>query len=240
MRIGVVVGATGGIGTACARVLSSAADRVILSGRREAALRQLASQLGSSVSFVKLDLTKQPHHLALAQEIRQLEGELAWLVLASGVPLQRGLPSVTRAEIVETFEANLVGPVTLIRELLGVRWSSPANIVVVGSISASRAVPDRSVYAASKAGLEHLARSLVPELAPLGIRVNVVSPGVINTPFLGGESQALARWVDQRVPLRRAGQPAEVAELVRYLVLDAPGYVAGARMVIDGGAETWT
>jgi 3-oxoacyl-[acyl-carrier protein] reductase len=119
-----------------------------------------------------------------------------------------------------------------------VTWQPPASVVVIGSISATRSLPERSVYGDSKAGIEHLARALAAEVASSGIRVNVVAPGVIETPFLGEATAALARWVEARVPLGRTGTPEEVAELVRYLILDAPPYLTGARISIDGGAET--
>ena len=108
---------------------------------------------------------------------------------------------------------------------------------MVGSISASRALPRRAVYGASKAGLEHLARSLAAELGPAGFRVNVVAPGVIGTPFLGDDTSNLDAWVRSRVPQQRLGSPEEVAEVVRYVIAEAPRYLTGARIAVDGGAE---
>jgi 3-oxoacyl-[acyl-carrier protein] reductase len=108
---------------------------------------------------------------------------------------------------------------------------------VIGSISASRALPHRAVYGATKAGLEHLARSLAAVLGATGITVNVVSPGVIDTPFLGDATPTLDAWVEDRVPLARVGDPDEVAKLVEYVALHAPPYLTGARIAVDGGAE---
>ena len=78
---------------------------------------------------------------------------------------------------------------------------------MIGSISASRALPRRAVYGASKAGIEHLARSLAAELGPAGFRVNIVAPGVIGTPFLGDDAGPLAEWISERVPIGRIGSP---------------------------------
>ena len=108
---------------------------------------------------------------------------------------------------------------------------------MVGSISASRALPRRAVYGASKAGIEHLARSLAAELGPAGYRVNIVAPGVIGTPFLGDDTGPLAEWVAKRVPAGRIGSPEEVADVVRFLIADAPAFLTGARIAVDGGAE---
>jgi 3-oxoacyl-[acyl-carrier protein] reductase len=82
-----------------------------------------------------------------------------------------------------------------------------------------------------------LARSLAAELASANIRVNVVSPGVIETGFIGADTAALSAWVSARVPLGRLGAPDEIANAVRYVILDAPGYLTGARIAVDGGAE---
>src|SRR5260370_504253 len=76
------------------------------------------------------------------------------------------------------------------------------------------------------------------DVAPRGIGVNVVSPGVIDTPFLGGDQPALRDWVSAHVPMRRVGTSDDVAAVVRYLVLEAPEYVTGARIAVDGGAES--
>src|SRR5204862_7038407 len=138
------------------------------------------------------------------------------------LPLRKPLAQLEGAEIEQLFAANLVGPTLLLNGLLGLEWSEPKAIVVVGSISASRALPRRAVYGASKAGVEHLARSLAAELGPAGFRVNVVAPGVIETPFLGDDTGALADWVADRVPTGRLGTPEEVAEVVRYVIADAP------------------
>jgi 3-oxoacyl-[acyl-carrier protein] reductase len=164
-------------------------------------------------------------------------GDLAWLVLASGVAARRPLAELSEGEIEATFGANLVGPALLLRRLLHLTWQEPRAIVVIGSISASRSLPSRAAYAASKAGLEHLARSLAAEVAPAGIRVNVVAPGVIETPFLGDAREGLNDWVRGRVPLARLGTADEVADAVRYLLLDAPEYLTGTRIAVDGAAE---
>jgi 3alpha(or 20beta)-hydroxysteroid dehydrogenase len=234
MTTGIVIGATGGIGAACARALTGGAEAVILSGRRAPELEQLAHELGAHVVPVPADITTAGGRDAIVDAV---ETPISWVVLAHGVPLRKPLAEVEEREIETTFLTNLVAPALLLRRLLDLEWAPAAAIVVIGSISATRSLPRRAVYGASKAGLEHLARSLAAELGPRGIRVNVVSPGVIDTPFLGDDTSALADWVGARVPLGRAGRSDEVAEIVRYVALEAPGYLTGARFAVDGGAE---
>ena len=175
---------------------------------------------------------------AWASILAQLKNdELRWVVIASGAPLRGALGELDPAAIVETHESNLIGPTLLLRALSDLRWSNPASVANIGSISATRTIARRSVYAASKVGLKRLAMSLGVEWAPRGICVSVVASGIIATPFLGSDQSRLDRWVKERVSSDRTGTPAEVAEVVRYIVLDAPDYLIGARIAVDGGME---
>jgi NAD(P)-dependent dehydrogenase (short-subunit alcohol dehydrogenase family) len=234
MSTGIVVGASGGIGAACARALAGTADRIVLTGRRQAALEELAADVEGETVVVAADIATAAGREAIAAAA---EGGIGWLVLASGIPLRRPLAELAEEEIEAAFATNLVGPTLLLRRLLSHSWQEPRAVTVIGSISASRSLPHRAVYGATKAGLEHLARSLAAELGPSGIRVNVVAPGVIETPFLGDDTGALDEWVSARVPAGRLGKPEEIASAVRYVTVDAPSYLTGARIVVDGGAE---
>jgi 3-oxoacyl-[acyl-carrier protein] reductase len=237
MSLGVVIGAAGGIGSACARALAPSVDRVLLVGRNEERLQAVAAELGDGGVVAPADVSTAEGRDAIAGAVEASGLDLAWLVLASGVPLRGAFPSLRPEDIERTLTINFVGPVLLLRRLLDCRWKRGSSIVVIGSISASRALPNRAAYGGSKAGLEHLARTLAAEVAPLGIRVNVVAPGVIDTAFLGEGREALDEWVRQRVPAGRSGRPEEVAAVVRYVVLEAPEYLNGARIAVDGGAE---
>lgn len=237
MSVGIIVGAGGGIGSACARALDASEDVIILAGRSEPRLRATAATLtGRSVTVVA-DVATEHGRETVARAAAD-GGDIAWLVLASGVPLRGPLMQLTPADIEATLVTNLIGPMLLIRRLLEGRWEPSATITAVGSISATRSLPNRSVYSGSKAGLEHFCRSLASEVAPRGIRVNVVSPGVIDTPFLGEDQPQLQAWVSTHVPQARVGTAEDVANVVRYLTQEAPPYVTGARIAVDGGVES--
>jgi len=238
MSVGVVVGAGGGIGSACARALDGSSDVMVLVGRSEHTLSKTAASLSGTTAIVVADITTDKGREAIAGIVEETNSEVAWVVLASGVPLRGPLMQLEPDDITRTFLVNLVAPALLIRRLLECRWSPNASIIAIGSISASRALPNRSVYSGSKAGFEHLCRSLAAEVAPLGIRVNVVSPGVVDTEFVAGDRKALDAWVGSRVPQKRVGTPEDVSNVVRYLALEAPPYLTGARIAVDGGAET--
>jgi NAD(P)-dependent dehydrogenase (short-subunit alcohol dehydrogenase family) len=237
MTVGLVLGATGGIGGACVTALAGSVERMILVGRDSGRLQVAATAAGTGAVPVVADVVDPAGRAAIISAVSETNDELRWVVIASGVPLRGGLAQLDEAAIAETFAANLVGPALLLRARADLRWTSRASVVVIGSTSAKRALANRSVYGASKAGLERLAISLGAEWVNRGIRVNVVAPGVIATPFLGRDHARLNAWVAERVPSRRTGTPAEVADVVRYLVLEAPDYVVGTRISVDGGME---
>jgi len=235
MTTGLVVGATGGIGGACARALAGSVERMVVTGRDQAKLAAIAGEVGKSAEPVIADIAGPAGRAAILAALAR--DEIRWVVIASGAPLRGALADLDPQAIGDTFQSNLVGPALLLHALAAIRWSKAASVAVIGSISATRALANRSVYAASKAGLERLAMSVGAEWAPRGIRVTVVAPGVIATPFLGSDQSRLDAWVAERVPSKRTGTAAEVAEVVRYVVLDAPDYLIGARIAVDGGME---
>jgi NAD(P)-dependent dehydrogenase (short-subunit alcohol dehydrogenase family) len=236
---GLVIGATGGIGSACARALASSVERVILVGRDAGRLAAVTSAIGPAAVPLVGDVASRIDRLGIVDAVSAADSELRWVVIASGRPLRGQLAALDEDEIEDAFAVNVVGPTLLLRRLASAPWASSASVVVIGSISASRALPDRGTYAATKAGLERLAISIAAEWAPRGIRVSVVAPGVIDTPFLGGGLAGLDDWVRRRVPAGRAGDADEVAEVVRWLCVDAPPYVVGSRIVVDGGTEAF-
>ncbi len=234
MSTGIVIGAAGGIGAACSRRLNGSADTLIVSGPVREPLDRLAAEIGPGATAVVADIATAEGRKAILDAV---VGPINWIVLAHGVPLRKPLAELEEQEIEDTFAVNLVAPTLLLRRLLDRTWSPAASIVVIGSISATRALPQRAVYGATKAGIEHLARSLAAELGAAGIRVNVISPGVIDTPFLGHGAPGLEAWVQSHVPLGRTGNADEVARLVEFVVLQAPPYLTGARIAVDGGTE---
>jgi len=237
IRIGLVIGGSGGIGAACAAALAGSVDRVILVGSSVDRLTAPADRVGPTALPLAADITSEHGRAAIVDQAGAEGTELAWVVIASGRPLREPFADTPPASIEETLAADLVGPILLTRALSDVRWAPRAALVLIGSISASRGLPNRAVYSAAKAGLERFGASLAAEWQPRGIRVNIVAPGVIDTPFTGGDRANLERWSRERVPAGRPGIAEEVAELVRYVVLDAPDFVVGARLVIDGGSE---
>jgi len=238
MTTGLVVGATGGIGGACVAALAGSVERMIVTGRDTAKLAAAAAFAGANPVSMIADIAEASGRRAVLDAVKATGSPLRWVVIASGAPLRGPLSELGEAEIEATYASNLVGPTLLLRGLAEASWTPRAALVIIGSTSATRAIANRSVYAASKAGLEHLAKSVAAEWAPRGIQVTVVAPGVVSTPFLGTDTARLDTWTAGKVPVGRTGRPEEIGALVRYVALEAPEYLVGARIAIDGGLET--
>jgi len=135
---------------------------------------------------------------------------------------------------------NLKGPYFLIQALLPV-FAKPASIVFNGSINARIGMPNSSVYAATKAGLISLARTLSGELISRGIRVNVVSPGPVATPIYGKlgmtkeQLDSVAESIRSQIPVGRFGEPVEIAKAIVFLASDESSFTVGSELIIDGG-----
>ena len=247
-RTAVVTGGGQGIGFACAQALGEAGARVVvaelLPERGEAALTQLRA-LGIEAHAVELDVTRSEQVDALAARVERDFGGAHVLVNNAGVA-----KSDVRAE--DTTDEHWHFHMDV--NLHGLFWSCRAfgrqmlargkgSIVNIGSMSGfivNKPQP-QSFYNASKAAVHHLTKSLAAEWAERGVRVNAVAPTYIETPLtrFGMEDQAMADVWLEMTPMRRVGQPEEIASVVLFLAADASSLLTGSIVVADGGYTCW-
>jgi NAD(P)-dependent dehydrogenase (short-subunit alcohol dehydrogenase family) len=241
-QVALVTGGSTGIGAAVARALAENGASVLVTGRHEETLRTSAAQ-HPNIGYVVADVSSEADAARTIEAVRQRHGRLDVLVNNAGIAPALPLGDATPEHVRRIFDVNVVGLVELTRHALPLLRASKGGIVNVASILADQPFANMSVYSASKAAVVALTKAWAQELAADGVRVNVVSPGPIETPIFGkmGLSQealdGLAASVIQLVPARRFGKPEEVAPVVVFLASREASYVTGAQYTVGGGLE---
>ena len=240
-KVALVTGSGSGMGRATAYVFAEAGAKVVASDINEKLIDEVTSEINSSKgSCLKqvLDVTNQENiNEAISNVIKEL-GQLDILVNNAGISIPATIDDENYEESWDkTFDVLLKGQVTLIRAALPfIRKSNCGRIVNISSTEGMGATPKISPYTAAKHGVIGLTRSLAAELGSQGITVNCICPGPINTAMTAAipkeDKQIYAR---RRVPLKRYGEPEEVAHMTLSLCLPAASFVNGAVLPVDGG-----
>ncbi|HSL05569.1 MAG TPA: SDR family oxidoreductase [Nitrospiraceae bacterium] len=239
-KVALVTGGNSGIGLATALAFAKEGARVVLTGRDQTTLDKAAAQLGKNVIAVQSDAGNAADGIKLAAVLQQQGVMLDAVFINAGVAKLAPFEAVGEEMWDATFNTNLKGPYFLIKALLP-RLNTGAAIVLNGSINAHIGMPNTSVYAASKAALISLAKTLSSELLSRGIRVNVVSPGPITTSLLSRlglpteQLSEVAAGIQAQIPLKRFGTPEEIASAVLYLASAESAFIIGTELVADGG-----
>jgi NAD(P)-dependent dehydrogenase (short-subunit alcohol dehydrogenase family) len=235
-----VTGGSSGIGLATARAFAAEGARVVITGRDAATLEQARQQIGANAIAIRNDAGDLAGAKALAAELSAQNVTLDAVFINAGAAKFSAFPDVDEAFWDDLFNTNVKGAYFQLQALLP-RLNSGASIVINGSINARIGMPMTSVYAASKAAVISLAKTLSAELLPRGIRVNVVSPGPVSTPIygkLGLDEEALkatAAQIQSQIPLGRFGTPQEIAATVLHLSAAESAYIVGTEIIADGG-----
>lgn len=235
-----VTGGSSGIGFAAAQAFIAEGAKVIITGRDTAALAAAKASLGANAIALRNDagVVAEARDLAAALASQQLR--LDAVFVNAGSARFAPLTAVDESLWDDSFASNVKGAYFQIQALLP-QLNTGASIVLNGSINAHIGMPNSSVYAATKAALISLAKTLSAELLPRGVRVNVVSPGPISTPLYGklgmdaATLEATAAQIQGQVPLGRFGTPQEVAATVLHLAAAESSFIVGSEIVIDGG-----
>jgi NAD(P)-dependent dehydrogenase (short-subunit alcohol dehydrogenase family) len=234
-----ITGGTSGIGLEAARQFLAEGARVAVTGASPAGIEATRAELGDGVTVIRADAGDVAGQRSIAEAVDRAFGGLDVLFVNAGVGDFRPLERWDEAGFDRSVAVNLKGPFFLIQALLPF-LANPASIVLNTSINAHIGMPSSSVYAATKAGLLSLARTLSGELLPRGIRVNAISPGPIATPLHGkiGMGEAEIAGLVARIPAGRRGEPGEIAKAAVFLASDEAAFTIGSELVIDGGMST--
>ncbi|HEX9319174.1 MAG TPA: glucose 1-dehydrogenase [Nitrososphaeraceae archaeon] len=240
-KVAVITGGSSGIGLATAQRFVDEGAHVFITGRRPKELDEAIKQIDKNVTGVQGDVSKLDDLDRLYDKVKGLKGKIDVLFANAGIMDLFTLESVSEAYFDRTFGVNVKGIFFTVQKLLPL-FNEGGSIVLTGSVAGSKGVEGLSVYGATKAAVRSLARSFTVELKNRKIRVNVVSPGRIDTPagsaaisgLQAGEEQVKVGLVNT-IPLGRMGTPDEVAKAVLFLASDDSSFITGIELFVDGG-----
>ncbi|WP_339766247.1 3-oxoacyl-ACP reductase FabG [uncultured Pseudosulfitobacter sp.] len=235
-KTALVTGASGGIGAEIARVLHAAGATVALSGTRVEPLEALAAELGERAHVLPCNLSDMEAVDALPKQAIEAMGRVDILVNNAGITRDNLFMRMSDEDWSSVMDVNLTATMKLcrgvLRGMMKARWGRIINISsVVGAIGN----PGQANYAASKAGMIGMSKSLAYEVASRGITVNAVAPGFITTPMTDKLTDDQKSGLLSQIPAGRMGEPSEIAAAVAYLASPQAGYVTGTTLHVNGG-----
>lgn len=239
-KVAVVTGGNSGIGLATAKRLQEEGAKVAISGRSRKTLDEAVKTIGNGVVAVQADVAKLADLDKLYAEVTQKLGKIDVLFVNAGVAKFVPLAETSESTYDEQFDINIKGAYFTIQKALPL-LNDGASIILNTSVVDQKGTAGASAYAATKAALRSLARTAAAELVGRGIRVNTVAPGPIVTPIFGRTGlpqeaiDEFARDVVAKVPMKRFGQPEEVASTVAFLASQDASYITGVEINVDGG-----
>jgi 3-oxoacyl-[acyl-carrier protein] reductase len=238
-RTALVTGASRGIGRACALALSEAGVRLVLAARQRAKLDEVARLIrekGGEAAVIEMDLaSSESVKGGIGQAVKEM-GRIDILVNNAGITKDGLALRMKQADWDAVLQTNLTGAFSAIQQVLpGMVRERWGRIINITSVVGEAGNPGQSNYAASKAGLIGLTKSLAQELASRQITVNAVAPGMIETDMTSVLGPEVREKILEAIPLKRLGTAEEVAACVRFLASDEAGYITGHVLKVNGG-----
>jgi len=239
-KVAVVTGGNSGIGLAAAQRLQDEGARVAISGRNQQTLDEAVNTIGNGVLAVQADVSKLTDVDKLYAQVSKKLGKIDVLFVNAGVAKFAPFAETSESTYDEQFDINIKGAYFTIQKALPF-LNDGASIILNTSVVSSKGTAGASAYSATKAALRSLARTAAAELVGRGIRVNAVAPGPIVTPIFGKTGlpkeaiDEFAKETISKVPMKRFGQPEEVAGTVAFLASQDASYITGVEINVDGG-----
>jgi 3alpha(or 20beta)-hydroxysteroid dehydrogenase len=240
-KVVLVTGAARGIGAAIAHRFAQEGANLLLTDADEVGARQVAADIGNAAAAHAHDVTSEAEWEAVVAWALETHGRVDVLVNNAGVFLAATLEETTLEDFRRVQEVNQVGV------FLGMRTVAPpmaargsGSIINVSSVAGLMGTPYLTAYAAGKWAVRGMTKAVAKELAASGVRVNSIHPGQIDTDMHVRQRERTPELIDRLVaaiPMRRIGDPLEVADAAIFLAADESGYVTGSELVIDGGVS---
>ncbi|KAA0693698.1 SDR family NAD(P)-dependent oxidoreductase [Neorhizobium sp. P12A] len=239
-KVAVITGGGEGIGLSSARRMVEEGASVFIVGRRQPILNAAVASIGGDIVGIAADVSKIADLERVYETVRASKGRIDILLANAGVQTREALGSITEEGIDSQIAINFKGVIFTVQLALPLLVDG-ASIILTGSATGVKGIPNRTVYSATKAAIRSFARTWANELKGRRIRVNTLSPGPILTPLLEQTftdpkiKEAYMSTVVAAVPLGRAGQSDEMGEIAAFLASDAASYINGADIQADGG-----
>lgn len=239
-KVAVITGGNSGIGLATAKLFAQEGADVVITGRRKPELDAAVAEIGAKAVGVQGDVAKLADLDKLYAQVKERFGRIDILFANAGLGQVAPLAAVTEELFDLQFNVNVKGLLFTVQKALPL-FADGGAIVINSSVANQNGMPGFSVYSATKAAVRSFARTWTAELKDRNIRVNVVSPGPIETPIFGKmgleEKQVdeFGAHIASQVPLGRFGRPEEIAAAVLFLASSDSSYVAGVDLYVDGG-----
>ena len=234
-KVAVITGATSGMALATAKLFVEEGAFVFITGRRQKELDEAVKAIGKNVRGVKCDSANLPDLDMLFEIVKKEKGSIDILYASAGVgAFEFPLGGITEEHFDQLFALNTKGTVFTVQKALPL-LRDEASIIMTGTAAISKVIPGMSIYSASKITLRVFARTWSVELKSRRIRVNVLSPGPIDTAVLKNAPKAVIDWLLAGVPFGRMGRPEEIADAALFLASDDSKFVTGVELSVDGG-----
>ena len=231
-----ITGASGGIGKAIAETLHASGARLTISGTRMEPLEELAKSLGDRVHIISCDLSNGVEVENLSKGAQKKMGSVDILVNNAGITRDNLFLRMTDEDWASVLEVNLTSTMKLCRGVLrGMMKSRWGRIVNIGSVVGSTGNPGQGNYAASKAALVGMSKSLANEVASRGITVNCIAPGFVKTAMTEKLNEKQQEAIKLQIPAGRMGEVSDIAFAALYLASEEASYITGSTLHVNGG-----
>lgn len=239
-KVVLVTGGSSGLGLAIAQEFASQGAQVVITGRRQEQLDQALVTLGHDVAAFAADVSRPTDLARLFVHVEAIHGRIDVLVANAGMGEIAPLGSITEAGFDRVFETNVKGVTFTVQGALPL-MSTGASIVIIGSTASITPGPGLGLYGATKAALRALVRSWILDIKGSGVRINILSPGPVDTQSLrnmaGDHAEQLIQSLSEKSTIGRIGQAHEIGKAVAFLASDASSYINGIELFADGGAS---
>ena len=239
-KIAVITGGNSGIGLATAKRFVTEGAYVFITGRRQKQLDLAVSEIGKNVIGIQSDVSNLADIDKIYNTVKDEKNHIDIIFANAGIAQFAPLEKISEEHFVKIFSINVKGLLFTVQTLLPI-FQEGGSIILNASIGSSKGVEESSVYSATKAAVRSFARTWTVDLRHRKIRVNAISPGPIDTPIFSNltqneeQSEQFKKNIVNTVPMRRMGNPDEVAKVVSFLASDDSSYITGIELFVDGG-----